>query len=526
MGFAGRDLFHKVSLNLNPKERYAITGANGTGKSTFLKVISGEEQATSGTVEAPNNAKIGFLKQDQFKYEDTMILDVVLQGNKELWEALEEKKLLLDKDDLSVDDGMRLGELEGIIAQNDGYTAELKAQEILTGLGIEEDKHIEDMKILSGGFKLRVLLAQTLFGMPDILLLDEPTNHLDIAAICWLEEFLKDEYKGVLLIVSHDYSFLKNLATSILDIDFDTITKYTGNLQQFEKAKTIAIEQKLDEHAQKQRQIDHLQSYVDKNRAKASKAKQAQSRLKMIERIDMPDLLETSRQAPAFKFESKMPSGKDVLKINKISKSFDDNQVLDNVSFTVKKWEKVGIIGQNGIGKSTLLKIIMDKLTADSGEFEWGYNTHISYFAQDHKEVLTGNLSIYDWMHEHATQCDDKTIRGVLGNMLFTQDDAHKKLNNLSGGEAARVLFGYLMTQKANVLVLDEPTNHLDLESINALADSLKAYDGTLLLVSHDRQFLEKICDRYIVITKSGVFDYHVDVIDSLAKLCDKHFLH
>lgn len=524
MNYGGRTLFSDVSMNLNPKQRYGIVGANGCGKSTFLRIVSGEEQPSGGTVDAANKGRIGFLKQDHFKYEHNLIVDVVLQGKPALWEATKEKEQLLQLDNFDEAAGMRLAHLEHVIAEQDGYTAETLAQSILAGLGIPEEKHYEEMHVLSGGFKLRVLLAQTLFSQPEILLLDEPTNHLDIAAIRWLEAYLKKDFKGVLLIVSHDHAFLNNLATSILDVDYGTVTEYSGNFDAFVKAKELAADQQLIEVKQQERQIAHMQAFVDKFKAKASKARQAQSRVKMIDKIQVTEIKSSSRQAPHFRFDLKRQPGKQVLTINNIEKSYGSNKVLSKVKFTVNRGEKVGIIGQNGIGKSTLLKILLKDIEADTADFEWGYETQVGYFSQDHHEILQEKISIYDWLLNQSHKVDDKVIRGVLGSLLFTKDDVHKRLDSLSGGEAARVLFANIKLAQGNVLVLDEPTNHLDMESIDALAESLKEYPGTVLVVSHDRHFLDKICSRVIVLQHNKISDYELTHGLQLEEVCEKHF--
>jgi ATPase subunit of ABC transporter with duplicated ATPase domains len=524
MSYGGRELFGDVSFNLNPKQRFGIVGANGSGKSTFLRVLSGEEAPSGGTVDAANKGRIGFLKQDHFKHEHELIVNVVLQGKPQLWQALQEKEQLLKMDDLDAESGLRLAHLEQIIAEQDGYTAETLAQAILSGLGIVEEKHYEEMTVLSGGFKLRVLLAQTLFGAPDILLLDEPTNHLDIAAIRWLENYLQRDFKGVLLIVSHDHRFLNNLATSILDVDYGTITEYSGNFDAFVRAKELGADQQQILAKEQERKIAHMQAFVDKFKAKASKARQAQSRVKMIEKIEVTEIAQSSRQAPYFSFDIKRPSGKQVLDIKNIEKSFGSNKVLNKVKFTVNRGEKVGIIGQNGIGKSTLLKILLKVLPGDVTDYEWGYETQIGYFSQDHHDILQEKISIYEWMQQQARDSDDKTIRAVLGSLLFSKDDVHKNLNTLSGGEAARVLFAHLKLARANVLVLDEPTNHLDMESIDALAKSLKDYPGTLFVVSHDRHFLDQMCSRVIVLQHDKLSDYELTHGLSVDEICAKHF--
>lgn len=524
MNYGGRTLFADVSLNLNPKQRYGIVGANGSGKSTLLRILSGEEQPSGGSVDIANKGRLGFLRQDHFKYEHNLIVDVVMQGKPELWQAMKEKEELLQLTSFDDAAGMRLAHLEHIIAEQDGYTAETLAQSILSGLGIPEQKHYEEMHILSGGFKLRVLLAQTLFSEPEILLLDEPTNHLDIAAIQWLEGYLKKDFKGVLLIVSHDHAFLNNLATGILDVDYGTITEYTGNFDAFIRAKELAADQQLIEVKQQERKIEHMQKFVDKFKAKASKAKQAQSRVKMIEKIEVTEIATSSRQAPHFKFDLKRQPGKIVLQVNHIDKSYGANKILNKIKFTVNRGEKVGIIGQNGIGKSTLLKILVNALEADLADFEWGYEAQIGYFSQDHHDILQEKISIYEWMLNQCHKVDDKVIRGTLGSMLFTKDDVHKRLDTLSGGEAARVLFADIKLSQPNILVLDEPTNHLDMESIDALAVALKEYAGTVLVVSHDRHFLDKICSRVIVIEHKKISDYEITHGLNLEAITTQHF--
>jgi len=523
MLFGSRLLFDDVNLLLTPGNRYGLVGANGSGKTTFLKILGGQEEATLGEISLSKYTRVGWMQQDQYKYENDLILEVVLQGKESLWKALEEKGNLLKKDQITAEEGMRLAELEEIIADNEGYTAEAVAHEILGGLGIHEDYHLEPLSVLSGGYKLRVLLAQALFNNPDVLLLDEPTNHLDIVTIGWLENYLRKDFKGLLLFISHDHDFLNNLSTHILDIDYGEIILYTGNFDQFLVQKQAKKEQIEAEKATAEKRIAHLQSFVDRFRAKATKARQAQSKLKQIERIEIPEIQDSSRRAPHFAFKQQRPSGKEVLEVEKVSKRFEENQVLKNVSFKVKRGEKVAILGPNGVGKSTLLKILTNHLKADEGQFIWGYETHVSYFAQDHHEQLEGRQTLLNWLEEQAPDEVTQRLRGALGQMLFTQDDAFKSISSLSGGEAARLLMASIILAQPNVIVLDEPTNHLDLEAREALASALHSFPGTVLFVSHDRHFVSKVANRILALSPKGLKDYPGNFAEYLHKVGDDY---
>ncbi|MBT4880740.1 MAG: ATP-binding cassette domain-containing protein [Alphaproteobacteria bacterium] len=517
--YGAKHLFDDVSINLKSKNRYGLVGANGAGKSTLLRVLSGEELPTNGEINVPRGHRIGWMRQDQFRYGEARILDVVLMGKKKLWEALQEKDEILAKSDISEKECYRLGELEEAIAENDGYTAEVLAQTLLTGLGIEEAYHTKPLSTLSGGYKLRVLLAQALFEEPDVLLLDEPTNHLDIMSISWLEEYLRNDFKGLLLFISHDYDFLNNLATHMLDIDYGEIQHYVGNYDKFQKQKDQVLEQKTKERTSAEREIAQKQRYVDRFKATSSKARQAMSREKMIERIELPEIKVSSRQAPALRFTQKRPSGKKVIGVKGISKSFGPKKVLHDFSFSVQRGEKVALIGHNGIGKSTLLKILLGKISADEGSFEWGHEVSTSYFSQDLHEVIHGNDTVLDWLASAVSGESMPQVRKTLGQVLFSKENMEKRLNVLSGGEACRLMLGQILLEKANVLVLDEPTNHLDLESREALADALKAYPGTLIFVSHDRHFVSKIATRIIALTEKGLKDYHGTYQEYLAHI-------
>jgi len=507
MQYGAKLLFTDVNLSIRPRNRYGLVGANGAGKSTFFKVITKEEEPSFGEVNTPKNSRIGCLKQDQFLYENTSIIDSVIAGREELWQAMQEKEKLLGLDVCDEDTGYRLGELEQIIFDNDGYTAETFAAELLTGLGIKCEYHYQPLSVLSGGYKLRVLLAQSLFNNPDILLLDEPTNHLDIISIYWLEGYLKEKFKGILVFISHDVEFLNNVATHILDIDYGEIRPYTGNYDNFIREKQQIIELKMSELNYVEKKIAHMQAFVDKFRA-GTRSRQASSREKQMEKIELPDIQKSSRTSPYFNFKQKRPSGKLVLTVDQVAKSYGDQKVLSKVNFSIARGEKIVIIGPNGIGKSTLLKIILDKVVADTGSYEWGYESQISYFAQDHHELLNENISVFEWLSAQARNEVTNVVRSILGQLLFRQDEANKNILNLSGGEGARLLLAKIMLEEANILVLDEPTNHLDIESKETLKKALINYHGTLVLVTHDRDFASNIATRIIALSTRGIIDF------------------
>jgi len=517
-------LFEDVSLELQAGKRYGIIGANGAGKSTFLRLLANQEVPTDGSISFPKDKTMGLLSQDHFRYEHNSVLDVVLQGNQRLWDALQEKDRLLAQETHTEADGMRLGELEEVIMAEDGYSAHSVAHELLCGFGIDLSKHHGPLSALSGGYKLRTLFAQLLFANPDILLLDEPTNHLDIISIHWLAEYLQKSFKGVLLFVSHDRDFLNTVSSHTLDVDYHTITLYTGNFEQALISKAEEAELRGKTLAGQERKIAHLQSFVDRFGAKASKAKQAQSRAKQIEKMELVEIKESTRATPNFTFPIVRPSGKTVLEVNNISKAFGELQVLHDVSFTVTRGEKIALIGPNGMGKSTLLKILLNKITADQGNFAWGIETYSAYFAQDHHEMLFEDQTALDWLTVQATTQTSQLIRNTLGRVLLSGDDVHKSILTLSGGESTRLLMANIMLAKQNVLVLDEPTNHLDLESIEALADTLNAYDGTLIVVSHDKYFVEKIANRILAITTHGLKDYQGSYEEYLSHYGDDFF--
>lgn len=502
-------LFYDVNLNLNSGKCYALVGANGSGKSTFFRIITGEETLTSGEIITPKDATVGWLKQDQFRYEETLIKDIVLQGKRPLWDALQEREALLASDHWDDKKGFRFATLEEVIAHHDGYSAEAKAETILTGLGIASDYLQKPLNALSGGYKLRVLLAQTLFQSPSILLLDEPTNHLDILSIRWLEKYLKNEYKGLVVFISHDLEFIDNLADSILDLDYGEIRPYSGRYEQFLAEKRLLEEQRTLEKKSAEAKIAEMQKFVDRFKAKASKAAQARSRMKMIEKIKIPDVKHSSRIAPHFNFSPKKTSGKQVIQAKQLSKSFKGKTLFERFNLRIDRGEKVAILGVNGIGKSTLIKILIGMLQADSGELTVGYEVHMSYFSQDHHELLNRKKSVLSWLADSVNGVTEQQIRRVLGQMLFVKEDVEKDILALSGGEAARLLLAKIILESPNLLVLDEPTNHMDLETIEALAQALVQYTGTVIFVSHNRHFVDKIATRILYFdAKKGIIDY------------------
>ncbi len=508
MEFGKKSLFQNVDLILLPTRRYGVVGANGTGKSTFLKILAGEEPSTSGTVEKAKSLNVGILKQDHFRYEDDRLIDVVIRGNTILWDAMLEKDKLYAADDFSEEDGYRLSELEEIIMHQNGYEAEPTAKNLLLGLGIAEKFHHGPLSALSGGYKLRVLLAQVLYQQPDIMLLDEPTNHLDILSIAWLEQFLTTSFNGLLIFISHDRGFLNNISTNILDIDYDTVTDYHGDYDKFCQAKEERLLLKQSELKNQEKKIEAMQTFVDRFGAKASKATQAASRQKMIDRIERVEIKDSNIATPHFNFQQKKPSGKSIIKVDNLHKKYDERILLKDVSYTIQRGDKCAIIGPNGIGKSTLLKILLHEVAADQGHFEWSETTSVGYFAQDYRTQLDPEQTVLQWMEDNIV-APSQEIRKVLGQVLFRGSDVDKKIGMLSGGESARLIMGKLILEKHNVLIFDEPTNHLDLESIDALIEAIQAFPGAVLFVSHNRYFIDSISTRVLVLTEQyGVQNY------------------
>jgi ATPase subunit of ABC transporter with duplicated ATPase domains len=499
LALGARVLFDDVSLTLKSGERYAVVGPNGAGKSTFLQLLEGEEESTLGEIAWSKGSRIGSLKQDQHKFDLESILDVVLRGKKELWQALQAKEAIFENwDDDAVE---KLAKLEDKIAQLDGYSAEALAEKLLVGLGVPLEKHRAPLACLSGGYKLRVLLARALFGEPEILLLDEPTNYLDIVSIKWLEEYLKREFQGLLVFVSHDHAFLDSLATEVLDIDYGQVRRYVGNYTAFLKQKEQATEQLLKERASKEAYAAKMQAFIDRFRAKASKAKQAQSKEKLLDKIEWPEVQPSSRRAPHFTFPQERRAGQQILKAKGLSKSFNSRQVLKDVGLEVLRGEKVGFTGPNGVGKSTLLKLLTGTIEPDAGEVLWGHAAHYEIFSQEIEHHFPESQKILEWLEGECPGETEEQLRRRLGSMLFTADDMGKDVQKLSGGEKARLVLLKIAIKKPNILILDEPTNHLDIESREALAKALQAYQGTVLVVSHDRYFLDLVSSRIVALT-------------------------
>jgi ATPase subunit of ABC transporter with duplicated ATPase domains len=495
--YGSQTLFSDVSFQLNPGCRYGLVGANGSGKSTLLRIISGAEEQSGGSVSIPKRLRLGVLSQDHFSFENTPILEVVMMGHEELWNAMAEKERILE-DSIDHFDGDRYAEVEDLI-------------------------HRQSLSTLSGGFKLRVLLAQVLASDPGCLMLDEPTNHLDILSIRWLEKFLST-YQGCAVVISHDHRFLDNVCTHILDIDYETVTLYTGNYSAFTNAKVEERNRKEGEIARQEKKIAEHKAFADRFRAKATKARQAQSKLKQMDRIVIEPLARSSRRYPVFGFRQRRPSGKEALKIERLAKAFGDNQVLSGIDLNVRRGDRLAIIGPNGIGKSTLLKIAVGELAADAGKVRWGHEVHVGYFAQDHRQAFEGSsATIESWLASACTGESTGAVRSRLGKVLFSGDEVEKKLPSLSGGEAARLIFAHLAVAEPNVLVLDEPTNHLDLEAIEALVAGLAAFDGTLIFVSHDRWFVSQLATRVFEITEHGINDYPGTYREYLESCGDDH---
>src|SRR6267142_308465 len=511
--FAGKRLFENVSTTFPPGRRYGLTGPNGAGKTTFMKILAGELEPDTGVISRPKRFSV--LKQDQYAYEDKKVLDVVLMGNIALWDAMQEKERLLAKPHLSDEDGARLGELEGVIAEEDGYSAEAQAATLLEGLGVYEADQQRLMKEVTGGNKVRVLLAQALFGKPTALLLDEPTNSLDLDSIHWLEDFLL-QYEGTLIVISHDRHFLNAICTHIADIDYETIITYGGSYDDMVRAKGQVRGRIESENADKMKKRAQLQEFVARFSA-GTRASQVQSRIKQLEKLSLADLKKSNIARPFIKFEQKRPSGKQTLTVEGLSKRFD-KPLFTGFSGLITRGERVAVVGRNGVGKTTLIRTLIGELEPDAGKVAWGHEAQIGYMPQDVKPIIPTNTTCFDYLHDIDPSAGNEKIRGLLGRMLFRGDEGMKPTRALSGGEAVRLLFCKLMLVQPNVLVLDEPTSHLDLESISALSEGLQNYPGTVLFVAHDRDLISSSASRIFAFTHGQLEDFPGDYEAFLTK--------
>lgn len=506
--FPDRKLFDDVNIKFTPGNCYGLIGANGAGKSTFLKILAGDIQPSTGSVTLGPNERMAVLKQNHFDYEEYTVLETVIMGHERLYQVMQEKDAIYMKEDFSDEDGIRAAELEGEFAELDGWEAEPEAAVLLQGLNIPEDLHQQKMSELTAGQKIKVLLAQSLFGKPDVLLLDEPTNGLDIQSINWLEEFLIN-FDNTVIVVSHDRHFLNKVCTHMADLDFGKIKLYVGNYDFWLESSQLAAKLQSQQNAKKEEQIKELQDFIARFSANASKSKQATSRKKMLDKITLDDIQPSSRRYPFVQFKPEREIGNDLLQVDNVSVTIDGKKVLDNISFTLNRDDKVAFIAENDLVTTTLFKVIMGDLEPDTGTIRWGVTTSQAYLPKDTTKEFDSSMPILDWLRQYASkEEDDNTfLRSFLGRMLFSGDEVMKPVNVLSGGEKVRCMLSKLMLSKSNVLVLDDPTNHLDLESISALNDGLIAYKGSLLFASHDHQFIQTIANRIIAISENGVVD-------------------
>jgi len=508
MQFGSKPLFENISVKFGGGNRYGLIGANGCGKSTFMKILGGDLVPSGGNVVLDPNERLGKLRQDQFAFEQYSVLDTVIMGHSELWEVKEERDRIYALPEMSEEDGYKVADLEVAYGEMDGYSAESRAGELLLGVGIPVEQHYGPMSEIAPGFKLRVLLAQALFSDPEILLLDEPTNNLDIDTIRWLEQVL-NERNSTMIIISHDRHFLNMVCTHMADLDYGELRVYPGNYDEYMTAATQARERLTADNAKKKAQIAELQSFVSRFSANASKSKQATSRARQIDKIQLDEIKASSRQNPYMRFEQDKKLFRNALEVEKLTKGFDNGPLFKDFSLMLEVGEKVAILGANGVGKSTMLKTLVGDAQPDSGTVKWSENCKIGYYAQDHEYEFDDSLNVFDWMSQWKSEKDDEqAVRGILGRLLFGQDDIKKKVKVLSGGEKGRMLFGKLMMQRPNILIMDEPTNHLDMESIESLNMALEMYEGTLIFVSHDREFVSSLASRIIEITPNKITDF------------------
>ncbi|HDR7790456.1 ABC transporter ATP-binding protein [Bacillus cereus] len=506
--FADRKLFEDVNIKFTPGNCYGLIGANGAGKSTFLKILSGEIEPSTGDIHITPGERLAVLKQNHFEYEEFPVLETVIMGHTRLYKVMQEKNAIYMKEDFSDEDGMRAAELEGEFAELNGWEAESEAAILLKGLGIGEDLHDKKMSELTGAEKVKVLLAQALFGQPDILLLDEPTNHLDLKAIQWLENFLMN-FENTVIVVSHDRHFLNKVCTHMADLDFGKIQLYVGNYDFWYESSQLALKLTQDANKKKEEKVKELQNFIARFSSNASKAKQATSRKKLLDKITLDDIKPSSRRYPFVGFTPEREVGNDLLTVEGLSKTIDGEKVLDNVYFTLNKGDKVAFIGRNDIAMTTLFKILMGEMEPDSGSFKWGVTTSQSYFPRDNSKYFeNSDYNLVEWLRQFSPQDESESfLRGFLGRMLFSGEEVKKNVSVLSGGEKVRCMLSKMMLSGANVITLDDPTNHLDLESITALNNGLIAFKGTILFTSHDHQFVQTIANRIIEVTPNGIID-------------------
>ncbi|PEA52513.1 ABC transporter ATP-binding protein [Bacillus pseudomycoides] len=506
--FADRKLFEDVNIKFTPGNCYGLIGANGAGKSTFLKILSGEIDPSTGDIHITPGERLAVLKQNHFEYEEFPVLETVIMGHTRLYEVMQEKNAIYMKEDFSDEDGMRAAELEGEFAELNGWEAESEAAILLKGLGIGEDLHAKKMSELTGAEKVKVLLAQALFGQPDILLLDEPTNHLDLKAIQWLENFLMN-FENTVIVVSHDRHFLNKVCTHMADLDFGKIQLYVGNYDFWYESSQLALKLTQDANKKKEEKVKELQNFIARFSSNASKAKQATSRKKLLEKITLDDIKPSSRRYPFVGFTPEREVGNDLLSVEGLSKTIDGEKVLDNVYFTVNKGDKIAFVGRNEIAITTLFKILAGEMEPDSGSFKWGVTTSQAYFPRDNSEFFKNSeYNLVEWLRQFSPQDESESfLRGFLGRMLFSGEEVKKNVSVLSGGEKVRCMLSKMMLSGANVITFDDPTNHLDLESITALNNGLMAFKGTILFTSHDHQFIETIANRIIEVTPNGLVD-------------------
>jgi len=515
--FGKKTLFDKVTVKFNPGYCYGLIGANGAGKSTFMKILAGQLKPDEGEIAVDRGVKVAMLKQDQYAFDEYSVLDTVLMGKEELWKIQQEKDALYAKAEMTHDEGLRAAELEAQFGDMDGYAYAAAAGELLEGLGIDTARHETKMKLLTGGWKVRVLLAQVLYAKPGVLLLDEPTNNLDIRTIDWLEDYL-NAYEGTIVVISHDRHFLNHICTHIADVDREKVTVYTGNYDFFVHASQQNLDTKMTENARKEKQIAELKAFVARFSANASKSAQATSRARLLEKIELEQIIPSTRQYPRLFFKEKQGAGKDILNVKSISKGFGDLKVLRKVSFIVGNGDKIAIIGPNGVGKTTLIKCLVGAfqnegsnlaqwgLKVDEGQAHWGSTVRLSSMPQDVKEELTSEMTALEWLRQFGPLEEGQVLRGMLGRMLFTGEEQDKSVKVLSGGECQRMVLSRLMLEGGNVLILDEPTNHMDLESIESLSKSLEEYTGTVVFSSHDQDLIGKVANRVLELKPDGTY--------------------